>query len=499
MIQRVEFDTVAAVDLGSNSFHMIVAHLDHDQLRIIDRLRERVALAEGLDESNRLKPKAQERAFECLKRFGQRLAHMPKGSVRAVGTNTLRRARDARGFLARARELLGHPIEVISGREEARLIYLGVSQAHADDSRRKLVVDIGGGSTECILGEGTEPIEADSLQMGCVGYTLEFFKDGDITRDAMRRAQIAAGVELASIARRYKRLGWETCIGSSGTIVACEEMMRLSGWASDGITAKGLRKMRKALLEAGHYERLQLPALQPDRAPVLAAGVAVLSAVFKSLDIEVMQASPGAMREGVLHDLLGRIRHEDVRDQTIRRFAARYHVDLEQAGRVERTALSMLGQVRADWDLDAGFCQRVLSWAARLHEIGLSIAYSGHHKHGAYITANADMPGFSRQDQQLLSTLILNHRRKPSRESFAQLPAESAEAALELCILLRLAVRLNRSRNPRPLAPLRVHARKQGVRLEFARGWFEAHPLSRVDLEEEVGNARELGFELTFE
>jgi len=497
MSRKVEFDTVAAVDLGSNSFHMIVAQLDHDQIQVIDRLRERVALAEGLDENDRLKPKVQERAFECLKRFGQRLAHMPRGSVRVVGTNTLRRTRDARAFLTRAKELLGHPIEVISGREEARLIYVGVTHARADDARRKLVVDIGGGSTECILGQGTEPIETDSLQMGCVGYTLEFFEDGEITRERMRQAQIAAGLELASIARRYKRLGWETCLGSSGTIVACEEMMRLAGWSSGGITVKGLRKMRKALLEAGHYEKLQLPALQADRAPVLAGGVAILCAIFKSLEIEVLQASPGALREGVLHDLLGRIRHEDVRDQTIRGFAMRYHVDLEQAGRVERTALALFTQARESWDLQGPEFERALTWAARLHEIGLSIAYSGHHKHGAYIAANADMPGFSRQDQQLLSTLIGNHRRKPTRESFASLAPDAEESALRVCVLLRLAVRLNRSRNPRPLAPLRFSVRKTNLRLEFSGRWFEAHPLSRADLEEEIDNLRELGFELT--
>ncbi len=489
-------DTVAAVDLGSNSFHMVVASLDNEQLKILDRLRERVAIAEGLDESDRLRPKVQERALACLERFGQRLAHMPPGSVRVVGTNTLRRMRESRAFLAKAQSAVGRPIEIVSGREEARLIYLGVTHAHADDSRRKLVVDIGGGSTECILGEGHEPLETDSLQMGCVGYSLKYFPGGEITRERMQKAQIAAGLELQGLARRYKRLGWETCIGSSGTIVACEEMVRLSGWSSDGLTEKALRKLRNALLDAGHCERIALPALQADRAPVLAGGVAILCAVFKILDVDVMRASPGALREGVLFDLLGRMRHEDVREQTIRSFARRYNVDLEQAGRVERTALHLLEQVREAWELHSTNFQRLLSWAARLHEIGLGIAYSGYHRHGAYIAANSDMPGFSRQDQQVLALLIETHRRKPSRDAFEALPADAQGPALRLCALLRIAVRLHRSRAPRPTPTLRLYARREQLRLEFDGGWLEAHPLSRADLDEEVSQSRALGIEL---
>jgi exopolyphosphatase/guanosine-5'-triphosphate,3'-diphosphate pyrophosphatase len=495
-MKRGPFDTVAAADLGSNSFHMIVAQLDHGQIRIIDRLRERVALAEGLDGEDRLDPQVQARALECLRRFGQRLAHMPSGAVRAVGTNALRRMQDPRAFLAPAEAALGHTIEVISGREEARLIYLGVTHAHADDARRKLVVDIGGGSTECILGDGLEPLEADSLQMGCVGWTRRFFADGAITRERMRRAQIAAGVELQSIARRYKRLGWETCIGSSGTIVACEEMIRLSGWSNGGITERGLRKLRKALLAAGRPEHLDLPALQADRAPVLAGGVAILSAVFKILDVDALHASPGALREGVLHDLLGRMRHQDVRDRTIRGFQMRYRIDLEQARRVERTALALLESVAGEWDLEDPAHERLLAWAARLHEIGLGISYSGYHRHGAYIAAHSDMPGFSRQDQQRLSTLILNHRRKPDRGSFAALAPESQEPLLKLCVLLRLAVRLHRSRRPRAPVRFQASARKRELRLEFPAGWLERHPLSRADLDDEAALAQGLGFDL---
>jgi exopolyphosphatase/guanosine-5'-triphosphate,3'-diphosphate pyrophosphatase len=494
--RSAELESVAAVDLGSNSFHMVVARVVDGRPQVVDRLRERVALAEGLDDDQRLRPKFQERALACLERFGQRLAHLPRGSVRAVGTNTLRRARDTRAFLARAEAALGHPIEVISGREEARLIYLGVSHAHTDDARRRLVVDIGGGSTELILGEGAEPLETDSLQMGCVSYSLRYFDGGAVGRDAFRRAQIAAALELEGLARRYKHRGWQSCVGSSGTIVAAEEIVRLAGWTAGGITPKALRKLRRAMLEAGRVEALDLPGLQDDRRPVLAGGVAILSAVFKILGIESMRASPGAMREGVLHDLLGRLRHEDVREHTIRRFAARYHVDVRQARRVERTALVLLERVRDEWELDGEALERALSWAARLHEIGLSIAYSGYHKHGAYIAANADMPGFSRDDQRLLSVLILNHRRKPSLESFEALPAESAGTARRLCVLLRLAVHVHRARAPRVHLPFRIRARKDAVQLDFDRGWLDTHPLTRADLEGEVDDLNSLGFGL---
>lgn len=497
-MKRAAVDTVAAVDLGSNSFHMVVAQLHHEELRIVDRLRERTAIAEGLDDGGRLKAKVAERALECLQRFGQRLSHMPADAVRVVGTNTLRRMRDSRAFLAKARAALGHRVEVISGREEARLIYLGVTHAHSADARRKLVVDIGGGSTECILGEGRKILESDSLQMGCVRWTLEYFPAGEITKERMRKAQIAAGLELQSIARRYRRLGFEVAIGSSGTIVACEELVRACGWSMRGITATSLRRLRKTLIDAGHAERLTLPALQADRAPVLAGGVAVLSAIFKLLDIEVLHTSPGALREGVLYDLFGRIQQVDVRERTIRSFARRYHVDLEQARRVERTALALLAQVASAWELEGPLGPRVLSWSACLHEIGLGISYSGYHRHGAYILAHADMSGFSRDDQAQLAALVGNHRRRPDRASFESLPTDLFEPSLRMAVLLRLAARLHRSRSPRPLPNFELFVRRDELRLAFEPGWLDKHPLSHAELQEEAELLVHLGFELRF-
>ncbi|MFO0728361.1 MAG: exopolyphosphatase [Myxococcota bacterium] len=476
---------LAGIDLGSNSFHMIVARVVQGQLHVVDRLRERVQLGAGLDRDRHLTGEAERRAISCLERFGQRLRDLPAANIRAVGTNTLRQAKNARDFLERAEAALGHPIEVISGREEARLVYLGVAYDLSDDSGRRLVVDIGGGSTECILGERFEPLETDSLYMGCVSYSLRFFPDGRIKRDDFKDAEIAARVELQTIERRYRSLGWDHAIGSSGTVVAIDQVLRAQG--DDAITPRGLKRLKKAMLQAEHTSKLDFPGLPSDRANVFPGGVAILSAVFDAFGLESMSAATGALREGLLYDLLGRFRHEDVRDQTIRRFVANHHVDVEQAARVERTALQFLEQVEKTWELGEDVCRRFLSWAARLHEIGLSVAHSGYHKHGAYLIEHADMPGFSRDDQLLLATLVLSHRRKFSREMFRRLPSGLGKTALRLAALLRLAVCLNRSRGAAQVPRARLWARGGVLQVAFPTQFLEEYSLVAVDLKEEVG------------
>ncbi len=489
-------ETVAAVDLGSNSFHMVVAQQGDGGLVVLDRLRERVSLAEGLDESKRLKEKVTERALACLERFGQRLHEHPPGSVRAVGTSALRQAKNAEAFLTRAREVLGHPIEVVSGREEARLIYLGVAHLSAGAAHRRLVIDVGGGSTECILGEGYEALRTDSLHMGCVNFSLRFFAGGEITRERMKKAEVAAALELSPIARTYKHLGWDVCIGSSGTILGIESVLNANHWSEHGIDELGLKELARALIDRGHVDRLDLPGLPADRASVLPGGFAILRAAFKIFQIKSMQTSEGAMREGILFDLLGRIHHDDVRDETVRRWMQRYAIDAEQAGRVERSALFLLDRAAEDWSLESSEARRLLSWAARLHELGLSVSWSGYHKHGAYLVANGDMPGFSRQEQTLLAALILGHRRNLSEAVFANLPPQRMALALKLCVLLRLAARLNRSRSPRPLPALRLRIRKMRIELFFPTDWLEGHALTRADLEDEARILADVGVEL---
>jgi len=488
--------TLAAVDLGSNSFRMVIARVVEQELQLVDRLREGVRLAASLDGEQNLSPEGQERALECLHKFGQRLRDIPPGNVRAVGTNTLRKARNREEFRERAEAALGHEIEVVSGQEEARLIYIGVANSQAGGIERRLVADIGGGSTELVIGQGFEPLITESLYMGCVSFTQQYFPDGKIDRQRFKAAQLAARLELRASAREFRETGWESCVGASGTIQAVVEILRGEGWSDFGITRKGLKKLRKALEAAGDVEKVSLKGLRRERARVLPGGVAILRALFKSLGIERMTVSSGAMREGLLYDLLGRIRQEDIRDHTVRRFMDQFRVDAEQAWRVERTAIELLERVAEPWGLDAEVGRSFLQWAARIHEIGLAIAHGGFHKHGAYLVANSDMPGFSFQDQLLLSLLVRAQRRKFPHALFQDLPAERLDGALKLCVLLRLAIVLNRGRSRRPPPELELDAEGRDIALRLPENWFESHPLTVADLEQEARLLSKADFKL---
>lgn len=488
-------DTFAAVDLGSNSFHMKVARAVHDEVHEVDRLRERVRLAGGLTKSKTLSDDALERAYAALEKFGERIRDIPAKQVRAVGTNTLRQVKKPRAVLARASKALGHHIEIISGQEEARLIYLGVAHSLPYEEERRLVVDIGGGSTEVIIGEGFESKLGASLFMGCVSYTNQFFPDGVVTTENMRLAETAARVELETIEDRFRNLGWERAYGASGTILAVSTVIRENGWGQN-ITRKGLKKLSKALIDAGKVSKLSLPGLSSDRAPVFPGGVAILRSVFESLQIEGMERSNGALREGVLYDLIGRSRHEDTRERTIQRLVEQYRIDVTQSERVEKTALSMLKQLSSVWGLEDPDLRHHLTWAARLHEIGITISYSGYHRHGAYITANSELPGFSRDDQALLAALIRAHRRKLSRALFQDLTLVDEETALRLAIILRIAVLLNRHRSPRPLPPIAAAGTKKSLSIAFPPEWVDEHPLTRTDLDGEAKVLKKVGYEL---
>ncbi|HJW81289.1 MAG TPA: exopolyphosphatase [Acidiferrobacterales bacterium] len=475
---------VAAVDLGSNSFHLLVAQTGDGMLHVLDRLQEMVRLGGGLDENNRLTPAVRARALACLARFGQRLRGLPRGSVRAVGTNTLRRLRNGDAFLVAAERALGHPIEIIAGREEARLIYQGMAQSRPDDGRRRLVVDIGGGSTELIVGEGREPLVMESLHMGCVGLSQVHFADGVITAKGMRRAETAARLELQPVENQFRR-SWEVAIGTSGTIRAIRGVLRAEGWTDGAITRAALARLRDALIAARHIDRIELNGLNPERAPVFPGGVAILSAVFEALGVERMQVADGALREGLLYDLLGRLKHSDVREQTVSALGARFRADAAQAERVALTAAYCFKQVARAWLLDAE-AERMLGWAARLHELGLTVAHNQYHKHGGYLAEKADLPGFTWQEQQQLAALIRGHRRKFPLEVFELLPLAARPGALRLCVLLRLAVLLHRGRHDIDLKGLRIRVTKRIVQIRFARGWLRRHPLTQADLELEI-------------
>jgi exopolyphosphatase/guanosine-5'-triphosphate,3'-diphosphate pyrophosphatase len=477
---------------------MIVGRLKNGQLQLIDRLREPVRLAAGLTVGHRLNPEVAARALGCLKRFGQRVSGLHPDSVRAVGTNTLRLAQTGDCFLDQARDALGHSIEVISGIEEARLVHLGVAHSLAEPGGRRLVVDIGGGSTELIIGEGFEAIHLESLYMGCVNMTQRFFDDGTISKTAMKKAILAARLELQASKQSFRRLGWSMAAGSSGTIRSVRDAVMEAGWSDNGITPESLKRLRSALIGFGHADRIELSAVNEDRKPVFAGGVAILSAVFHALEIECMRHSSGALREGLLYDLLGRIQHQDMRESTIQSLAQRYHVDLQQAQQVEKTALALARQLIDSWQLNQQDTERWLHWAALLHEIGLVIAHSQYHKHGAYLVEYSDLPGFSLGDQRFLSVLVRYHRRKFRKSLMEVLPGNMRENAIQLCTLLRLSVLLHRNRSRSALPAMQASADKNSIRLDFPNGWLKNHPLTLADLDLEKKHLKSAGLKLEY-
>lgn len=467
---------------------MIVARLENDVLRVDDRHREMVRLADGLDDRQLLSIDAQWRALACLRRFGQRLRELDSVDVRAVGTNTFRAADNASGFIEQAEQALGHPIDIISGVEEARLIYLGVARSRHSDDERRLVVDIGGGSTELILGKALETGRMNSFYMGCVSTSRRFFPDGKLSDKAMDAAETSVRQELEPVDNFYLQDHWDTALGASGTIKAAARIAFENGWCEEeGVVSKSaLKQMKKALLAAGRLDKLELKGLDDDRRPVFPGGIAILRAVFGALGIDSMQVASGALREGLLYDLVGRIRHEDVREYSVQALAKRSGVDADQAARVRETALQMYRMVAADWKLGDVSLEQMLDWAAELHEVGKMVAFNQHHKHGEYIIRNANLHGFSQQEQSLLAALVRAHRRKFPTDAFKSVPARWTRQAIRLAILLRLAVTLNRGRSDVQLPEIGINGSKSTVTLALPEDWLEFHPLTRADLVSEA-------------
>lgn len=475
---------------------MVVARYSHGQLIIVDRLREMVRLAAGLDEQGRLERGAVERAIDCLERFGQRLRDMKAESVRVVGTNTLRRARRKGAFLDRARAALGFPIEIISGIEEARLVYLGVAHTTPSEAGRRLVTDIGGGSTELIIGEGLHTTKLESLHMGCVSMSGRYFDDGAITEKRVKRARLAARLELEPVQAAFKSAGWNSAVGSSGTIRAVGDVLRAQGQADGLITAGALENLLEQCVRIGDVSRLKLPGLTDERAPVFIGGLAILAELFSALQINSMRVAEGALREGLLYDLVGRLRDEDARVRSVRAMQARYHVDTAQAARVEATARNFLEQVRREWELGDSFAEFVLSWSAQLHEIGLDVSHSHYQKHGAYLLEHADMPGFPQEEQRILACIVGAHRRKVHLEQLHELNPPWHIKAEYLIVLLRLAVLLHRGRSPVALPGIDLRAKGRTLEAAFPKGWLDEHPLSAADLESEIDYLKATGFKL---
>lgn len=490
-------NTYAAVDLGSNSFHLLVARREHGELRVIDRIKEMVRLGGGLDANGRLDPAVQERAFACLARFGQRLRGIPPDNLRAVGTQTFRRMNNANAFLMIAETALGCSIDIIAGREEARLIYLGVTQGVAGHEDRRLVIDIGGGSTELVIGEGLETLEMESLQYGCVSLTRRFFADGKLSRERWKKAVRAVKADLQELRLRYIQTGWETAIGSSGTIKAVEEICRRLGWLEKDISADALFKLRDRLLEYDTIDAVKLPGLSERRHPVLVGGLAMLQACFQALEIKSLKVSPYALREGVLQDLLGRLEQRDPREKTVDAFMSRYSVDRDQVGRVEQTALKACDEI-ADGMFLQPIHRQLLGWAAKLHETGLSVSHSQYQLHSGYLVENSDMTGFTRQEQMFLAALVRHHRRPIPKYYADNLPARLHEPLRMTLFCLRLACILCRSRDDEAIPGFRLSGSDNMITVGFPGKWLEDHPLTVFDLQHEARDIKSIGLQIQF-
>ncbi|MGH8740052.1 MAG: exopolyphosphatase, partial [Burkholderiales bacterium] len=453
---------------------------------------EVVRLGGGHTADRRIDRATQARAMESLAKLAERLRGFPRGAVRAVGTNALRVAKNSQQFLREARQVLGFPIEVISGREEARLIYLGVAHALPAAAHKRLVVDVGGGSTEFIIGSGFEPQLTESLYMGCVSYSLRYFPEGRIDKLAMKAAELAARQELAGMVRAYRGAGWEEAVGSSGTARSLENILRENRFAADGLTREGLERLRSLLVKHERADPERIAGLRPNRAPVLPGGLAIMSVILDELGIEAMKVSDGALRHGVLYDLLGRVEHRDMREATVAQFVRRYHVDAAQAERVRCLALTIYDALNPGAERDDDPDRLMLEWAARLAEIGLSIAHAGYHKHSAYVLSNADMPGFSRMEQARLARIVLAHRGKLGKMQDAGLDG----ADWRLVFALRTASLILRSRTDAKLPFLRVAADAGGFAIDLPQSWLDESPLSSAALEAEADYWKAVGMKL---
>ena len=495
----IDEELLAAIDMGSNSFHLAIARVDHGEVKKVASMSEKVQLAAGLDENRNLTEAAQQRGLACLARFVGRLGSVQPQRLRIVATNALRQAKNGHEFIQKAAEILPKPIEIIAGREEARLIYLGVSHT-MENSGRRLVIDIGGGSTELIIGEAFEPIHTESVQMGCVAFTKAYFQDGEINLKSFDKAVNAARKEILGIANTYKEAGWDTVVGSSGTIKACRQITVNMGWSNEKeeLTLEGLEKLKEKLLKYKNVTEMEFDGLKEDRRAVLPAGIAILFAVFEVLKLEKLVYSDGALREGVMYDLLGRFQHEDIRDRSVHALMGRYNADAKQAERVVATAQQLFDGVAEQLNLgidDSDLLRR----AAYLHEIGLAISHSGYHRHGAYLLQHSDIPGFSQIDQNYLSHLVAHHRRKLRSDTRVDVSKVGSSKLVHLCLLLRLAVLLNHSRSDEMLPAIELTARNAQQWQLSVSGDAKQWPLLVADLHDEQVQFKHWDIELNIQ
>lgn len=495
-----EVTKVAALDIGSNSFHLVVARIVAGSVQILHRVKQKVRLADGLDENNILSQEAIERGLTALQTCKESMQGFEPDSVRIVATHTLRLAKNADDFINAAKTILPYPVEVISGVEEARLIYQGVAHNTVSEGKR-LVIDIGGGSTELVIGEHFDPLKMHSVQMGCVNYTNRFFADGELSQHHFNKAITAAQQEVEILIDKYKALGWKHCFGSSGTIRTIAALHAEICTTGDEepqpiITLKGLESLIKRCCEFKKIKKLEFDQLSEDRKPVLAAGLAILTAIFKSLKLKSIDYSSSALREGVLYEMEERLQYHDIRQRTAKSIATRYDVDTEQAIRVLNTTKYLYHKCKKKWDIHNAELKSLLGWAALLHEVGLQINSRGVQKHSAYILRNADLPGFNQEQQAMLATLVACHRKKIRTDEIPHLQQFSKVEIYKLITLLRLGVLLNLHRQDDILPEFDCTADEAQLTLRFPKPWLEDSGLLAANLETEAQRLKQIGIAL---
>ncbi|BCE03127.1 exopolyphosphatase [Marinicellulosiphila megalodicopiae] len=489
---------VAALDIGSNSFHLVVARIVDDSVQILHRVKQKVRMANGLDKNKMLSEESIVKGLTALENIKGNIDGFHPDKIRIVATYTLRTAVNANEFIHRALDIFPFPVEVISGFEEARLIYSGVAHTHHEQGKR-LVMDIGGGSTEFIIGEEFSPHILRSLSMGCVSFNKRFFDDGYITMQRFRRAIMHAQLALEPHVQLYKIVGWDHCIGTSGSIKSILAVTKaISGQENrTHITLEDLIEIQKRCCELDHSDTLNLPGLSDDRRAVFCAGLSILMAAFYKLDIHKMDVSDSGLRDGVLYEMEDRLKNTDIRQRTAESLSSRYKVDTQQAARVLQTAKNLYQQCAAQWEIESDELSQMLNWAALLHEVGLNINSKKYHKHSGYIIANVDMPGFNQEQQKFLAELLNNQRKKISTKVIVYEQFDK-KAYLRILVILRLAVLFNVSRQDTWLEKVEITVDKNEVSLIFDQTWFEKQTIFQMDLLNHIDLFESAGINLKF-
>jgi exopolyphosphatase / guanosine-5'-triphosphate,3'-diphosphate pyrophosphatase len=490
-------DMLASIDLGSNSFRLQICHVQNGSLQVVDSIKEMIRLAAGLDEQKILDEDSQQRALSCLARFGERLRGFPPHQVRAVATNTFRVAKNIDQFLQQAEEKLGFPIDIIAGREEARLIYTGVIHTIPPRSENMLIIDIGGGSTEFVIGHDLQPKITESLNLGCVSYSMRFFPRGKISHKNFQAAINAARAEIQRISQELISIGWKNAIGTSGSARSIRDVILADNASLDVINAELMKVIADRIITAGSIKKARLEGLKNDRKEVFCGGLAIMMAAFTELHIDNMTVTDAALRDGVFYDMIGRQLGDDMRNQTIIDFQNRYHADKEQAQRVEFLAGNIFNRFTAKLHgnhIDQW--HQFVCWAAQLHEIGLDISHTGYHKHAAYILEQADMPGFSRKEQHILATLVLGQR-----GDLRKIAEYTDHEIFWLAILaLRLATLFCRARQNMAIAlhncDLNYQKSHKQLLITLQKNWLADNPLTASALLQESVLWKKIGLQL---